>query len=48
MSGKGGDVAGEHLDIDADRLWADVMALGAITDPQRPYTRRSFSARFIE
>jgi N-carbamoyl-L-amino-acid hydrolase len=48
VSGKGGDVAGEHLGIDADRLWADVMALGAITDPERPYTRRSFSARFIE
>ena len=41
-------MAGKQLGIDADRLWADVMALGAITDPQRPYTRRSFSARFIE
>ncbi|MBR1221632.1 Zn-dependent hydrolase [Bradyrhizobium sp. U87765 SZCCT0131] len=34
--------------IDSDRLWNDVMALGAITDPDRPYTRRSFSARFLE
>jgi N-carbamoyl-L-amino-acid hydrolase len=41
-------VAGDHQRIDADRLWADVMALAAITDPQRPYTRRSFSERFIE
>ena len=42
------DVKGDYLGIDADRLWADVMALAAITDPQHPYTRRSFSARFIE
>jgi hypothetical protein len=42
------DVTGDYLGIDADRLWADVMALAAITDPQHPYTRRSFSARFIE
>ncbi|MBE3637246.1 Zn-dependent hydrolase [Mangrovicoccus algicola] len=35
-------------EIDADRLWADIEALAAITDPDRPYTRRSFSARFLE
>jgi len=29
--------------IDAERLWDDIMALGAITEPDRPYTRRSFS-----
>ncbi len=34
--------------IDADRLWDDIMALGAITDPARPYTRRSFSPLFLE
>jgi N-carbamoyl-L-amino-acid hydrolase len=45
---KGGDVASNHPGIDAERVWADVMALADITDPQRPYTRRSFSARFIE
>jgi N-carbamoyl-L-amino-acid hydrolase len=32
--------------IDRDALWADIMALGEITDPDRPYTRRSFSALF--
>ncbi len=32
--------------IDSDRLWADLMALGAITEPDRPYTRRSFSPLF--
>jgi N-carbamoyl-L-amino-acid hydrolase len=32
--------------IDRDALWADIMALGAITDPARPYTRRSFSDLF--
>lgn len=29
------------------RLWDDLMALAAITDPARPYTRRSFSDRFL-
>jgi N-carbamoyl-L-amino-acid hydrolase len=33
--------------LDPDRLWADVMGLAAITDPERPFTRRSFSARFL-
>jgi len=37
-----------NLPLDADRLWADVMALAQITDPERPYTRRSFSALFLE
>lgn len=32
--------------VDPDRLWADLMALGAITEPDRPYTRRSFSPLF--
>jgi beta-ureidopropionase / N-carbamoyl-L-amino-acid hydrolase len=32
--------------IDSARLWADVMALAAITDPAHPYTRRSFSPLF--
>src|ERR1700744_4041973 len=37
-----------NLPLDADRLWADVMALADITDPARPYTRRSFTALFLE
>jgi beta-ureidopropionase / N-carbamoyl-L-amino-acid hydrolase len=37
-----------NLPLDADRLWADVMALADITDPQRPYTRRSFTGLFLE
>lgn len=32
--------------IDSGRLWADLMALGAITEPSRPYTRRAFSPLF--
>lgn len=32
--------------IDGDRLWADLMALGALTEPDRPYTRRSFTPLF--
>jgi N-carbamoyl-L-amino-acid hydrolase len=34
--------------IDSDRLWADLMALAAITDPEKPYTRRSFSPLFLK
>ncbi len=37
-----------NLPLDADRLWADVMDLAEITDPARPYTRRSFTALFLE
>jgi len=37
-----------NLPLDADRLWDDVMALAEITDPTRPYTRRSFTALFLE
>jgi N-carbamoyl-L-amino-acid hydrolase len=38
----------QEATIDQDLLWDDVMALAAITDPARPYTRRSFSALFDE
>jgi N-carbamoyl-L-amino-acid hydrolase len=34
--------------IDGDLLWADLMSLAEITDPAKPYTRRSFSPRFLE
>jgi beta-ureidopropionase / N-carbamoyl-L-amino-acid hydrolase len=37
-----------NLPLDADRLWSDIMALADITDPARPYTRRSFTALFLE
>src|ERR1700722_19651067 len=37
-----------NLSLDADRLWADIMALAEITDPARPWTRRSFTALFLE
>jgi beta-ureidopropionase / N-carbamoyl-L-amino-acid hydrolase len=36
-----------NLPLDADRLWADVMALADITDPARPYTRRSFTPLYL-
>ncbi len=39
---------GNALPLDADRLWADVMALAEITDVRHPYTRRSFSPLFLE
>ncbi|MFL9827019.1 Zn-dependent hydrolase [Rhodoplanes sp. SY1] len=34
--------------IDQDRLWADLMALAAHTDPDKPWTRRSFTPRFLD
>lgn len=37
-----------NLPLDANRLWADIMALAEITDRERPYTRRSFTPLFLE
>jgi N-carbamoyl-L-amino-acid hydrolase len=37
-----------NLPLDACRLWADVMVLADITDPARPYTRRSFTDLFLQ
>ncbi len=34
--------------VNADRLWHDIMSLADITEPGRPYTRRSFSPLFLE
>lgn len=34
------------MDINADRLWEDVMTLASYTDPELPWTRRSFSERY--
>lgn len=34
--------------IESDRSWADLMALGEITEPDLPYTRRSFSPMFAK
>lgn len=34
--------------IDQSRMWADLMAIGEITEPGRPYTRRSFTPLFVE
>jgi len=39
---------GANLPVNAQRLWADVMALADITDPGEPYTRRACTARFLE
>ena len=41
-------MSGTRPPIDQARLWDDLMALAAITDPERPYTRRSFSPHFLE
>lgn len=32
--------------IDAERLWLDLMKLGEMTEPERPFTRRAFSPLF--
>ncbi|ARP97848.1 Zn-dependent hydrolase [Pseudorhodoplanes sinuspersici] len=37
-----------NLPIDGARLWDDLMQLAAITEPDKPYTRRSFSPLFDE
>jgi N-carbamoyl-L-amino-acid hydrolase len=37
-----------NLPVDGQRLWDDLMRLAEITDPDMPYTRRSFSPRFLE
>jgi N-carbamoyl-L-amino-acid hydrolase len=37
-----------NLPVDGRRLWDDLMALAAITDSDRPWTRRAFSPRFLE
>src|SRR3954468_6173023 len=34
--------------INKNRLWDNHMALAAITDPDKPWTRRSFSPRFLD
>jgi beta-ureidopropionase / N-carbamoyl-L-amino-acid hydrolase len=34
--------------VDGRRLFDDLLALGAITEPDRPYTRRAFSPLFAE
>lgn len=36
------------MEIDADRLWQRLEALSRITDPDKPWTRRSFTPRFLE
>jgi beta-ureidopropionase / N-carbamoyl-L-amino-acid hydrolase len=37
-----------NLPVDGRRLWDDLMALAAVTEPDRPWTRRAFSPRFLE
>lgn len=34
--------------IDTQRYWQQLMTLGQITDPNQPYTRRSFSDLFLQ
>lgn len=36
------------MEIDAERLWRRLEALSRITDPEKPWTRRSFTPRFLE
>ena len=40
--------ASTNLGVDGGRLWADIMALANVTDPDAPYTRRSFSKLFLD
>jgi beta-ureidopropionase / N-carbamoyl-L-amino-acid hydrolase len=41
-------VKARNLPVDGKRLWDDLMALAAITDPDQPWTRRAFTPRFVE
>jgi beta-ureidopropionase / N-carbamoyl-L-amino-acid hydrolase len=41
-------VKASNLPVDETRLWSDLMALAQITEPNRPYTRRSFTPLFLE
>ncbi len=41
-------LAKTNLPLDANRLWADIMALAEMTEPDRPYTRRSFGPLFLK
>lgn len=34
--------------VNPDRLWGHIEALSRLTDPDRPWTRRSFTPRFLE
>jgi len=38
----------DNLPVDGQRIWDDLMALAEVTEPGRPYTRRSFSATFLD
>src|SRR5271166_3247848 len=35
------------MPIDAHRLWKRIAALAEITDPERPWTRRSFTPLYL-
>ena len=36
-----------NLPVNQDRLWQDLMGLAKITEPDKPYTRRSFTPMFL-
>ena len=37
-----------NLPVNADRIAEDIDALAAITEPDRPYTRRAFTPMFLD
>ncbi|GAC1551408.1 MAG: Zn-dependent hydrolase [Beijerinckiaceae bacterium] len=37
-----------NLPVNQSRLWEDLMALAQITEPDKPYTRRSFTPMFLK
>jgi len=40
-------VKASNLPVNQARLWEDLMALAEITEPDKPYTRRSFTPMFL-
>jgi N-carbamoyl-L-amino-acid hydrolase len=41
-------MTGRSVPVAADRIAADIAALAALTDPERPWTRRAFTPRFLD
>jgi N-carbamoyl-L-amino-acid hydrolase len=41
-------VNNSNLPVNQVRLWEDLMALAAITEPDKPFTRRSFTPMFLK
>lgn len=48
MSAKPRNLSPRNLSVSGPRIAADIDALARLTDPDRPWTRRAFTPRFLE